>query len=85
MKVTFKRKNLEVSCECLLVSQIENKTITSITFKSEEMGIIDMWGDVIEESNAVLIYDEDDGVEFKIITSRIEKYENYAFIRINCN
>lgn len=84
MKVTFKRRNLAISCQCELMHKKESNTLTSFSFKTTEMSVIDLWLDEIKESDRVLIFEDADGLEFKSITNSIEQYENYAIIRINC-
>ena len=91
MKVTFKRKNLSISCNCELMSKTENRILTSFHLKTSDMTIPDMFTDLLEGTNDVeqidriLINEDDDGVEFKILTCKVEKHENYAIFRINCN
>jgi len=63
----------------------ENQHLTSFNLKTYEVDTIDMFKEEIEESDRVLVFSENDGVEFKVLTVTAEQHEKYAIIRINCN
>lgn len=85
MKVTFKRRNLAMTVNCDFMCKLENRILTSFNLKTTEMGMVEMFQEELEEADKVLIFEDDDGVEFSVLTTTIEKHENYAIIRLNLN
>jgi hypothetical protein len=85
MKVTFKKNNFELSCNCELMAKSENPIILDFHLKTEEKEIVGKYSTEIEEAEKVLIYEEDDGVEYSILTvAVVDICEQYSIIRINC-
>lgn len=67
------------------MSKAENRILTSFTVRTEDLHTTKLYKEVIEEADRVLIFEEDDGIEFKVLTVAVVNYEDYSIIRINCN
>jgi len=99
MEIKFFRKYLEVPLECEIESQehdieffecdimseSENRILTSYNLKTSQMTVIDNFKNQIESAEKCQI--DIDGVvkEYNVLTSYVEQHENYAILRINLN
>lgn len=85
MKLTFKNGDTEISCNCELMASTENPIIWGFHVTTVEKTIVTKYKNEIENAKNVLVFEENDGVEFTMLTATvIDKHKDFSIIRINC-
>lgn len=81
MKVTFKKKDFELTCNAELIEKSENPIVCGFVFKTVEKTIIEKHLKDIEEAEQVILKDEK---EYGLLTATIvDKCPEFSILRIN--